>query len=123
MPVRPRWLPGRWSTGPTGWAASRRRASRNVELTGPYFHNGGNLTLRQQLDFYLRGGNFPLSNSSHRDFLIANLNIEDEALGGVDPITRQPAFTEEQKEHAKNSLIDFLLELTDERVRLRAGAV
>jgi hypothetical protein len=95
---------------------------RNVELTGPYFHNGGNLTLRQQLDFYLRGGNFPFANSSHRDFLIANLNIEDEALGGTDPILTAaagvpvPAFTEEQKEHAKNSLIDFLLELTDDRV-------
>ncbi|MBI5383963.1 MAG: hypothetical protein HZA90_04680 [Verrucomicrobia bacterium] len=90
---------------------------RNVELTGPYFHNGGNLTLRQQLDFYLRGGNFPIANSSHRDFLIANLNLEDEALGGVDPITLQPAFTEAEKEHAKTSLIDFLLELTDERVK------
>ena len=90
---------------------------RNVELTGPYFHNGGNLTLRQQLDFYLRGGNFPITNSAHRDFLIMNLNIEDEALGGVDPVTGQPAFTEAQKEHAKASLIDFLLELTDERVR------
>jgi cytochrome c peroxidase len=96
---------------------------RNVELTGPYFHNGGNLTLRQQLDFYLRGGNFPFANSSHRDFLIANLNIEEEALGGVDPILTAanggvgvPAFTAEQKEHAKESLIDFLLELTDERV-------
>jgi len=89
---------------------------RNIELTGPYFHNGGNLTLRQQLDFYLRGGNFPLRNATHRDFLIANLNIEDEALGGTDPITGQPAFTAEEKEHAKNSLIDFLLELTDERV-------
>jgi hypothetical protein len=96
---------------------------RNVELTGPYFHNGGNLTLRQQLDFYLRGGNFPITNSSHRDFLIMNLNIEDEALGGVDPLLTAaagvpvPAFTEAQKEHAKTSLIDFLLELTDERVR------
>jgi hypothetical protein len=90
---------------------------RNVELTGPYFHNGGNLTMRQQLDFYLRGGNFPTSNSSHRDFLIMNLNIEDEALAGVDPVTGEPAFTEQQKEHAKTSLIDFLMELTDERVR------
>jgi len=90
---------------------------RNVELTGPYFHNGGNLTLREQLDFYLRGGNFPLTNSAHRDFLIMNLNIEDEALGGVDPVTGEPAFTPEEREHAKVALVDFLLELTDERVK------
>jgi hypothetical protein len=55
---------------------------RNVELTNPYFHDGGNLTLRQQLDFYMRGGNFPLTNKAHRDFLIMNLRLDDEALGG-----------------------------------------
>jgi len=54
---------------------------RNVELTNPYFHDGGNLTLRQQVDFYTRGGNFPLTNKAHRDFLIMNLKAEDEALG------------------------------------------
>jgi cytochrome c peroxidase len=29
---------------------------RNVELTGPYFHNGGNATLEQTVQFYNRGG-------------------------------------------------------------------
>src|SRR3954469_24323194 len=29
---------------------------RDVELTAPYFHNGGQLTLRQVVDFYNRGG-------------------------------------------------------------------
>jgi len=29
---------------------------RNVELTGPYFHNGGEATLEQVVDFYNRGG-------------------------------------------------------------------
>ena len=29
---------------------------RNVELTGPYFHNGGNATLEQTVEFYNRGG-------------------------------------------------------------------
>jgi cytochrome c peroxidase len=29
---------------------------RNVELTGPYFHNGGQATLEQVVDFYNRGG-------------------------------------------------------------------
>ena len=31
---------------------------RNVELTAPYFHNGGEDTLEDVVDFYLRGGNF-----------------------------------------------------------------
>jgi cytochrome c peroxidase len=108
---------------------------RNVELTGPYFHNGGKLTLRQQLDFYTRGGDFPKMNAAHRDFLLMNLDLEDEALGGcIDPTVvdsngrqtkptlacdqpgAEPEFTEEQKEEIKVAVIDFLLELTDERV-------
>ena len=31
---------------------------RNVALTAPYFHNGGQMTLRQVVDFYNRGGDF-----------------------------------------------------------------
>jgi cytochrome c peroxidase len=33
---------------------------RNVALTAPYFHNGGQLTLEQVVEFYNRGGDFPL---------------------------------------------------------------
>jgi cytochrome c peroxidase len=75
---------------------------REVELTGPYFHNGGKLTLRQVVDFYARGGDFPITNGPHRDFNIVNLRLE-----------RQSNLTEEEIV----SLVDFLLELTDERVR------
>jgi hypothetical protein len=89
---------------------------RNVARTGPYFHNGGKLTLRQVLDFYTKGGDFPKLNSQHRDFLIVNLLEEDEALGGLDPITLKPEFTAVEKEQILVSVIDFLLELTDERV-------
>jgi cytochrome c peroxidase len=32
---------------------------RNVELTGPYMHNGSMATLEQVVEFYNRGGNFP----------------------------------------------------------------
>src|SRR5439155_6062165 len=31
---------------------------RNVELTAPYFHNGGMATLEQVVDFYNRGGDY-----------------------------------------------------------------
>jgi hypothetical protein len=33
---------------------------RNLALTAPYMHNGGQLTLEQVVEFYDRGGDFPL---------------------------------------------------------------
>jgi hypothetical protein len=75
---------------------------REVELTGPYFHNGGKLTLRQVIDFYDRGGDFPVTNASDRDFHLVNNNVEV-----------QSNLTEAEKV----ALVDFLLELTDPRVR------
>jgi hypothetical protein len=75
---------------------------RNVELTGPYFHNGGKLTLRQVVDFYTRGGDFPITNAAHRDFNLVNQNIEIQS---------------NLSEAEKVALVDFLLELTDERNR------
>jgi hypothetical protein len=75
---------------------------RNVELTGPYFHNGGKLTLRQVVDFYTRGGDFPKTNAEHRDFNLVNMNIEIQS---------------NLNEDEKVALVDFLLELTDERNR------
>jgi cytochrome c peroxidase len=71
---------------------------RNVELTGPYFHNGGELTLRDVVDFYNRGGDFRENNIDNLD-----AGIRDQGLG----------LTEEQK----TSLVAFLVSLTDERVR------
>jgi len=75
---------------------------RSVEITGPYFHNGGMLTLRQVVDFYTRGGDFPISNAAHRDFNLVNMNIEVQS---------------NLSEAEKVALVDFLLELTDERNR------
>jgi cytochrome c peroxidase len=69
---------------------------RNVELTGPYFHNGSIATLEQVVDFYSRGGNFP------------DLNIFN-----LDPFIVELALSGEQK----RALVAFLKALTDERVR------
>lgn len=52
---------------------------RNVELTGPYFHTGSYLTLRQVVDFYLRGGDFPITNTDNRDPSI--LDVGNQAFG------------------------------------------
>jgi cytochrome c peroxidase len=69
---------------------------RNIELTAPYFHNGGELTLRDVVDFYNRGGDFRENNIDNLDAGIRNLNL-----------------TEEEK----TSLVAFLESLTDDRVR------
>jgi cytochrome c peroxidase len=67
---------------------------RNVELTGPYMHNGSLATLEQVVDFYFRGGNF--KNTAHFATLVF-----------PQPITAQE----------KLDLVAFLKALTDERVR------
>ena len=69
---------------------------RNVEFTGPYFHNGGKATLMQVVDFYNRGGDFLAENAP------ANLRI-------LQPL----GLTQAQKD----DLVSFLLSLSDERVR------
>ncbi|MBI5585778.1 MAG: VCBS repeat-containing protein [Deltaproteobacteria bacterium] len=69
---------------------------RNVELTGPYMHNGAYGNLKQVVEFYDRGG----------DFL--NFNMPDS-----DPMPPLIGFTPEEE----SDLIAFLLSLTDERVK------
>jgi cytochrome c peroxidase len=54
---------------------------RNVELTGPYFHTGSYLTLRQVVDFYARGGDFPRMNKESRDPHVVNLDMQAFAFG------------------------------------------
>jgi cytochrome c peroxidase len=66
---------------------------RNIELTGPYFHNGSQATLEQVVDFYGRHGDIP-----------------DGGLGpGITPIQLSDA--------DKAALVAFMKALTDDRVR------
>ena len=46
----------------TSDGAFKTPSLRNVEFTGPYFHNGGAATLEQVVEFYNRGGDFPQGN-------------------------------------------------------------
>jgi hypothetical protein len=108
----PEILMGTWPTPNRVGRFGRFKAPalRFVELTGPFFHNGGKLTLAQVVDFYARGGDFPLTNAHHRDFNIVNLREDIQALGSL------PAGSPSQDEFLK-ALVDFLLTFTDERVR------
>jgi len=72
---------------------------RNVELTAPYFHNGGVGTLAQLVEFYTRGGNFPVDNAQDLDPNMIEL----------------PELQNHPELHA--AIIAFLHTLTDERVR------
>jgi hypothetical protein len=69
---------------------------RNVELTGPYFHNGGQATLRQVMEFYNRGGDFHEAN-------LLNLSPE--------------MFELRLSESDIDAVVAFMKTLTDERVR------
>ncbi|MCI0636471.1 MAG: conjugal transfer protein, partial [Actinobacteria bacterium] len=75
-------------------AAFKVPSLRNVELTGPYMHNGGMVTLEEVLQFYNRGGNVS-SHGKDAQFLFG--------VGASDPMLAD--------------VVAFLKALTDERVR------
>ncbi|MGB4497459.1 MAG: cytochrome c peroxidase [Methylococcaceae bacterium] len=83
---------GRLSTLTTG--TFKVPTLRNVELTGPYMHNGSMKSLEEVVEFYNRGGN--VHNRRHPDTLVFSQN-----------------FTTDDKK----ALVAFLKTLTDERVR------
>ncbi len=64
---------------------------RNIEFTGPYFHNGGQATLEQVIDFYRRAGDFTPVHNDIRPFAISTAQ--------------------------KAALVAFLKSLSDDRVR------
>ncbi|MEO5926621.1 MAG: cytochrome c peroxidase [Bryobacteraceae bacterium] len=67
---------------------------RNVEFTGPYFHDGGQATLEQVMQFYARNGDFPAGGNLGPG--IGNINLS---------------------QADQSSLVAFLNALSDDRVR------
>lgn len=76
---------------------------RNVELTGPYMHNGGMKSLTEIVEFYTRGADF------------FQENIRDLAPGvqGIPVLQNNPA--------GVAAVVEFLKHLTDERVRFQSA--
>jgi len=60
---------------------------RNVELSGPYFHTGSYLTLRQVTEFYLRGGDFPVTNAESRDQNMVHVDVQAFGFGSTKPVS------------------------------------
>jgi cytochrome c peroxidase len=75
----------------TGNGSFKSISLRNVEFTGPYFHNGGQATLEQVVDFYRRGGDFSPVANDLRPFAMSSAQ--------------------------RASLVAFLKALSDDRVR------
>ena len=61
---------------------------RNVELTGPYFHSGGQATLLQTVEFYDRQGDFGDVNIANLDPNMAFVDIDEP---DEEPLIRTPA--------------------------------
>ncbi|MCA8997173.1 MAG: hypothetical protein KDA80_09305 [Planctomycetaceae bacterium] len=74
---------------------------RNIELTGPYMHNGGMRTLEEVVLFYARGA----------DFFHENIDDLDPDVNGINSVLGDPERVQ--------ALVEFLKALTDERVRYR----
>ncbi len=94
-------------------ASFKTPALRNVELNGPYFHNGGKSTLRQVMDFYEDGADFPA--------------VGDPQRGAGFDVDRRSPIVKFYGDLTANGLgltpaevddlVAFHLALTDERVR------
>jgi cytochrome c peroxidase len=53
---------------------------RNLALTAPYFHNGGQATIRQVVEFYNRGGDFREHNAPFIDFEVGKLGLTERQI-------------------------------------------
>jgi cytochrome c peroxidase len=96
-PILPAQIPGNFPVANDG--NFKIPGLRNVELTAPYFHNGGDMTLEEVVQFYTRGGNFPGLNQNSLDIAIADINF----------LQHRPDLQAE--------LVAFMKSMTDERVR------
>jgi hypothetical protein len=116
---------------------------RNVGLTPPYFHNGGQATLNDVVSFYSRGGDrrgsqsqdttgYPLSGQQLGSLLSgadipANLTEPPNSFNQTNPTNMGPNIPDNGGSNGrfsqddKDALVAFLLTLTDNRVACHSG--
>ena len=87
---------------------------RNVALTAPYFHTGGEATLADVVDFYARGGN----QGGTTNPITTRSGVVITGLGVLNFNQPNEFF---DSEAAKADLVAFLEALTDDRVRNAAA--
>jgi cytochrome c peroxidase len=98
-------------TVPAADGAFKIAALRNVELTAPYFHTGGERTLLDVVNFYARGGNQGGATNPI-------LTRDGTPIGGLTVLNFNTA---PDADSVKADLVEFLRALTDERVRIAAA--
>jgi cytochrome c peroxidase len=73
---------------------------RNVELTAPYFHNGGTSTLEDVVRFYNRGGDFAAANRDNLDVDIVPLGLSEQDVLDIAEFMRALTDSRVRKESA-----------------------
>lgn len=124
----PRWSEPYWSARDAVDGSFKVPILRNVGLNPPYFHNGGQATLRDVVMFYNRGGDrrgslardtsgVPVANV----FGQVNDSNLDPDVGEASAV--RPEYNNAIKLSAAeiDNLVQFLLSLTDERVACHSG--
>lgn len=97
----------------------------NVELSAPFTHSGAYASLNQVVDHYTNPSNAQLNFSAQGlrpDFAFtADLNFAHKTnrINALDPILRQPLILSAQE---KQSLVAFLMSLTDPQARNLTGS-
>ncbi len=92
----------------TNFGAFKTPGLRNIALTGPYMHNGGLSTLRQVVDFYVRGGDFAFTNA---------MNFDSQGLTVLPQLRDSGAIPGlPTPEQLRDALTQFMMALTDQRV-------
>jgi cytochrome c peroxidase len=85
---------------------------RNVELTAPYFHNGGYLTLESVMEFYSRGGDMAPLLAADQTTALRPLGIPAESAP-------THGFPRGLTADERRQLVAFMKSLTDDRVKYR----
>ena len=101
---------------------------RNVGLNPPYFHNGGQATLKDVVRFYNRGGdrrgtigNDTSGTATPTPFGHVNRSNLSPDIGEVNSDFPERNNSLDMTEHEMDFLVQFLLSLTDDRVACHAG--
>jgi len=79
-------------------AAFKIPGLRNIELTGPYMHNGSMATLEQVMEFYSRKGN---NDNPDRHTLISNIALANAPAQRADLVALMKALTDERVRYEK----------------------
>ncbi|QPK63974.1 cytochrome C peroxidase [Methylomonas sp. LL1] len=95
-PSSPNYNPGKMDVATK--AVFKIPTLRNVELTGPYMHNGSMATLEQVVEFYSRFGNV---NNENKHLLLDSITLASNAQNRADLVAFLKTFTDDRVKKQK----------------------